>query len=76
MYCWQNYFRLWGVHYMHICTQINNGNNDPIKVFMTFICDDGMKNKNRKEKNRNNNNKMRKCNGWMRANLASNLLFV
>lgn len=35
---------------MHICTQINNGNNDPIKVFMTFICDDGMKNKNRKEK--------------------------
>lgn len=31
---------------MHICTRINNGNNDPIKVFMTFIiCDDGMKNK-------------------------------
>lgn len=37
---------LWGVHYMHICTQINNGNNDPIKVFMTFICDDEMENKN------------------------------
>lgn len=42
----QNYFTksiLWGVHYMRICTQINNGNNDPIKVFMTFICDDEMK---------------------------------
>lgn len=36
--CLQNYFNnfLWGVHYIHICTQINNGNSDPIKVFMTF----------------------------------------
>lgn len=28
---------LWGVHYMHICTQINNGNNDPIKVFIWHL---------------------------------------
>lgn len=37
---------------MHICTQINNENNDPIKVFMTFICDDGMKNWKKKYNNK------------------------
>lgn len=34
----------WGVHHMHICIQINDENNDLIKVFMTFIYDDEMKN--------------------------------
>lgn len=44
---------------MHICTQTNNGNNDPIKEFMTFICDDGMKNQI-EEKKRGNEVKVSK----------------
>lgn len=41
---WKRIRKGWGVHHMHICIQINDENNDLIKVFMTFRCDDEMKN--------------------------------
>lgn len=41
---WKCIRKGWGVHHMHICIQINDENNDLIKVFMTFRCDDEMKN--------------------------------